>query len=269
LTTTEQNAIRILVSQLKSNSLWDLLETFYPFVGTSAGQQKLNLRNPADTDAAFRLTFSGGWTHSSSGLIGNGIDSWARTHWNNTRTLTGMPGVGDTGRGVLIFGVHILNDIPNTNPGSIYADIQPYVGSIPYNSDNSVSIFIEGYRQNGTRSCWLNQPMDVSNRTVGFPSTNCIFGSYTDFTIPNPGPWPNNMQGTLNHLQNCGISAGTTLTTRNYFAANIEIVLGTSSRGGNGIYTIGQYNAMYIFRGFLGPANFTSILQTFKTNLGR
>jgi hypothetical protein len=41
--------------------------------GSMLDQMKFNLRNPADTDAAFRLTYSGSWNGSYSGLKSSGI----------------------------------------------------------------------------------------------------------------------------------------------------------------------------------------------------
>ena len=58
------NAICTLTTSLKNNGLWNKMNAIYPFVGGSATTHKFNLKNPADTNAAFRLSFTGGWTHS-------------------------------------------------------------------------------------------------------------------------------------------------------------------------------------------------------------
>jgi hypothetical protein len=42
-------------------------------------QMKFNLRNPADTDAAFRLTYSGSWNPGYSGVKGDGVTAYADT----------------------------------------------------------------------------------------------------------------------------------------------------------------------------------------------
>ena len=44
-----------------------------------ASQFKFNLVNPVDSDAAFRLVFNGGWTHSSNGATPNGTNGYADT----------------------------------------------------------------------------------------------------------------------------------------------------------------------------------------------
>jgi hypothetical protein len=76
---TIEGAIVYLVTDLKSNGLWSLLNAIYPMVGGTAATHKYNLKNPLDTDAAFRLAFFGGWTHSSTGAQGNGANAYANT----------------------------------------------------------------------------------------------------------------------------------------------------------------------------------------------
>jgi hypothetical protein len=50
--------------------------------GSMLDQMKFNLKNSADTDAAFRLTYSGSWNGGYSGVKGNGINTWADTKIN-------------------------------------------------------------------------------------------------------------------------------------------------------------------------------------------
>ena len=84
---TIDRAICNLVAQLKADNLWNKLEAIYPMVGGSATTHKFNLKNPIDTDAAFRLLFSGGWTHDANGATPNGVNAWADTFWKpRTRT---------------------------------------------------------------------------------------------------------------------------------------------------------------------------------------
>ena len=60
------------------------MKAIYPFVGGTASTHKYNLKDPQDTDAAFRLVFSGGWTHSSTGAQPNGTNAYADTKFNLT-----------------------------------------------------------------------------------------------------------------------------------------------------------------------------------------
>ena len=84
---TQQAAINILVTSLKSASLWTKFNAIYPFVGGTATSHKINLINPADTNAAFRLVFTGGWTHSSTGALPNGTNAFANTFLIPTTVL--------------------------------------------------------------------------------------------------------------------------------------------------------------------------------------
>jgi len=83
----EANAINNLVIGMKADGLWTKMQAVYPFVGGTASTHKFNLKNPLDTDAAFRLVFSGGWTHSSSGALPNGTNAFANTFLNPSTSL--------------------------------------------------------------------------------------------------------------------------------------------------------------------------------------
>jgi hypothetical protein len=64
------------------------LSTYQPIATSQqayiAAQFKYNLVNPVDSDAAFRLVFNGGWTHSSNGATPNGTNGYADTKLNVT-----------------------------------------------------------------------------------------------------------------------------------------------------------------------------------------
>lgn len=84
---TQSAAINTLVAALKSASLWTKLKAIYPFVGASAASHKWNLKDPRDLDAAFRLVFSGGWTHQATGILPNG-SSYADTKFDPSAQMT-------------------------------------------------------------------------------------------------------------------------------------------------------------------------------------
>jgi hypothetical protein len=56
------------------------IKALYPIVGGTAATHKFNFVNPLDTDAAFRLTFFGGWTHSANGALPNGTNAYMNSH---------------------------------------------------------------------------------------------------------------------------------------------------------------------------------------------
>ena len=61
-------------------------------VGGTATTHKFNLKNPADTNAAFRLNFAGGWTHSANGALPNGTNAFADTFIISSVSLTTSSG---------------------------------------------------------------------------------------------------------------------------------------------------------------------------------
>jgi hypothetical protein len=76
---TQQDAIDALVVGLKTDGIWTKMKAIYPFVGGTASTHKYNLKDPRDLDAAFRLVFNGGWTHSVNGATPNGTNGYADT----------------------------------------------------------------------------------------------------------------------------------------------------------------------------------------------
>jgi len=85
---TQQQAIIDLVIDLKGFGLWTKMKAIYPFVGGTATTHKYNLKDPRDLNAAFRLVFSGGWTHSSTGALPNGTNAYAETYLTPSTSLS-------------------------------------------------------------------------------------------------------------------------------------------------------------------------------------
>jgi len=86
--TTEQSAVCQLVSDLKTYNIWTKMKAIYPFVGGTATTHKYNLKNPLDTNAAFRLVFSGGSSHSNGGVTFNGVNGYGNTFLSASLVLT-------------------------------------------------------------------------------------------------------------------------------------------------------------------------------------
>jgi len=76
---TNATATTQLVLDLKAANIWIKMKALYPVVGGTATTHMYNLKNPLDTNAAFRLFFSGGWVHSSTGAKPNGTNGYANT----------------------------------------------------------------------------------------------------------------------------------------------------------------------------------------------
>lgn len=110
----EIDAINNMVLALVANGIWTKLKAIYPVLGGTAATHKFNLKDPRDTDAAFRLSFlGGGWTHNSNGMTPNGTTSYANTFLipstaltlNNTHLsyYTGTTTVGNAQRDIAAF----------------------------------------------------------------------------------------------------------------------------------------------------------------------
>lgn len=100
----QKSAINTLVKDLKRYGIWTKIKAFYPFVGGSASSHKFNLKDPRDLDAAYRLTFSGGWIHDANGAKCNGSNTSADT-FLSLRAVLGATSTQHT------FGIYI-----NENP---------------------------------------------------------------------------------------------------------------------------------------------------------
>jgi hypothetical protein len=90
---TQKTAINTLVTDLKTYNIWSKMKAVYPFVGGTASSHKWNLKDPRDLDAAYRLVFSGGWTHSSTGALPNGTTAFADTKLIPSSVLS-LPFIG-------------------------------------------------------------------------------------------------------------------------------------------------------------------------------
>lgn len=79
---TQQSAINTLVTDLKGYGIWTKMKAIWPFVGGTSSAHKWNLKDPRDLDAAYRLVFSGGGTHASTGWTPNGVNGYGDTKLN-------------------------------------------------------------------------------------------------------------------------------------------------------------------------------------------
>jgi hypothetical protein len=94
---TIETSLNTFVTTLKNESLWDEILACYPFVTDKTdaidiqSQFKFNLKDPQDTDAAYRLTTNGSVTYNTTGIVtGQGLNSLS-THLNGfVPTGTGL-----------------------------------------------------------------------------------------------------------------------------------------------------------------------------------
>lgn len=77
-------ALNTLETDLTTYGLTSKMKALYPMVGGTAAKHKFNFMDARDLDAAYRLVFNGGWTHSSTGALPNGTNAYADTKLNAT-----------------------------------------------------------------------------------------------------------------------------------------------------------------------------------------
>ena len=86
--TTIISALNTLETDLTTYGLTAKIKALYPMVGGTAAKHKFNFMDARDLDAAYRLTFSGGWTHSSTGALPNLINTYANSYLTPITSLS-------------------------------------------------------------------------------------------------------------------------------------------------------------------------------------
>ena len=87
---TMSAATNTLFTQLKSTGLYGKIDAMYPVLGGTAASHKFNAINPIDTNGAYRLIFTAGWTHSSTGMLTNGGQfTYADTYYDASVVVSG------------------------------------------------------------------------------------------------------------------------------------------------------------------------------------
>lgn len=177
-----KGAINVLVEDLKTAGLWSKLKAIYPFVGGTANTHKFNLKDPRDLDAAFRLAFTGGWTHNADGATPNGSTGYANTFFNtsihSTSSLTSMGIYNDTNTAA---GTKV--DIGALSNSNRYLQIYPYFGGTYYcqiNTNNSIGENTGSTFSNG----WYFGSRTASNQTF-FQRNETQFDGFTTAISPN------------------------------------------------------------------------------------
>lgn len=155
---------------LISNGLDTKMKAVYPFVGGSASTHKYNFLDPRDLDVAFRLSFSGGGTHSSTGYKPNGTNAYANTFYNQTTQ-------GDSE-----YSGH-LSYYSRTNSNSVEIE---FGATIP----GTTSFFLE-IRTSGTTYSLINQLTSTSNFTDA-DSLGFYIGNRTSSNVANA--WKNGVK---------------------------------------------------------------------------
>jgi hypothetical protein len=213
------------------------IKALYPIVGGTAGTHKFNFVNPADTDAAFRLTFFGGWTHSANGALTNGSNAYGNTYINPLANLT----TSNTG----FFGHYLRNNNASTNDILGISDGSSSLRNLGSDGTNSYARFYVSANSQANGVSRIDKTIIWNRFNAAAASVDC---------------WRN----------------GTKTTTLGAaFAAkpNDNIYIGCFNNIGTPVsYSVSAF-AFLIF-GDIGltdieAATLTSVIDTFQTTLGR
>jgi hypothetical protein len=233
---TQQAAINTLVVDLKGYSVWTKMKALYPMVGGTASQHKFNLKNPLDTDAAFRMTFHGGVTHSSNGIT-FATNGYADTKW--------LPSANSTTSNV---------------SGGAYSRTNL---TADYFLFGSLSLLFEG----------LAIAPKISDGRTFFGANNLISDNAGDlFLSDTRGLFHSNRDSlTVSRLYKNGVSIRTS-TPSSSVAPAFSVFLGARNYAGTAnLYFNG--NLAFAFLGdtltLTEAANLYTAVQAFQTTLGR
>lgn len=237
---TQKSAIDKLVVDLKGYGIWTKMKALYPFVGGTANQHKFNLKNPLDTDAAFRLTFNGGWTHSSNGALPNGTNAYADTffkpsNWTNTDDSN-------------------MSYYSRTNNSELKYEIGLFINSINGNSNNSLGLKYIGNYEGAINSFSNNSLIQFTNAdSRGFYFIN------------------RNIANKQNNWKN-GNKVGEVLVASSYNPDPLNYVISAYNINGSIGYFSSKECAFSSFGDGLTDteaANYYTAVQAFQTSLNR
>ena len=196
----------------------------------------MNAINPIDSNSAFRLTFSGGWTHNASGITANGSNAYANTYLTSTVDL-------------LDFNKHYAfynNQISPNNSG--------WDGV--WDSAGTGSVFGCNLNTGGKLSLGLNF---LSGNLPTVPDyTTCFIGNITGTT--NNKFYQN---GNLLYTRTGAVSA---------FSNSLDYYIGCLNVNGTPQYYSNNIYGFYCLGSSLTPTevtNLNTIINTFITDIGR
>lgn len=223
-------ALNTLESDLTTYGLTSKMKALYPMVGGSSTKHSYNFMNTAQ----YQLTFSGGWSHSSTGALANKTNTYADTNVAASSIMTASSGC---------MGVYIRN---NDSGGK---DIGAFSGPPDY--------------ENALYARYSDSKTYISYGNVAYTSA-----SETDsrgFFAVN-----RNSSTTTNGFKN-GSQILTFSQTGNISTARIAIAAAFNNNTASGEYTGHEYALAFMSDGLTSTehSNLYTAVQAFQTTLSR
>jgi hypothetical protein len=240
---TIETAINDLVIDMKDAGIWTKMHVVYPFVGASSTTFKYNLMNPVDSDAAFRGTFNGPFSFTSSGLVGTGTN-YVDTHFQ-LADLTTSP--------FFSVGSYVLD---NVDPSAI-GQMIPYTSEYPW----------DGPGDYPTYSCFINLGLETGLGLVD-PGAEPYRSTWT----PPANTYGLNAWSNISYTSHRVYLNDTLISnnTNNTTSANVTAVTFAVARRSG--YDTKQTVAFSYIGDALTEAeyfDYVDIIQAFQTTLGR
>ena len=240
--TTQKNAVNQLVLDLKSNSLWSKMYIIYPFIGGTSTTTKYNLVDPT----TYTITWNGGATFASTGVKGNGTNSYGQTGLVMTTFYGSVP------------------TITTSNSMSVYSRTARTGEDTECGTNSGGQPAIQVLCRRGTGNCiWDNY--NASNGRVNAAVTNSQGLFLTSRTSQT------SMKGFRNATS---FATNTTSATTSNITTTLNRELYILAANNNG--TAASYSnrelAFYHWGAGLSDAEvstFYTIVQTFQTTLSR
>jgi hypothetical protein len=239
---TQKTAINTLVVDMKGYGIWTKMKAIYPFVGGTASTHKWNLKDPQDTNAAFRLVFSGGWTHSSNGALPNGTNGYAETFLSPSTSLT--------------------NNNTHMSYYSRTNTLGPNKGLIGASAGGSFIPLFTIYGRSGSNVFFMDSYNYITNRNQGAEPTGQSFLLNTRISSTSFKSFRNNLL----------VATSPNTNSDNVTAINFPISIGALNLAGS----VSQFSDFQCAFASIGDglldteaANFYTAVQAFNTTLGR
>jgi hypothetical protein len=232
--------ITFLVQAAKAHGWWTKCNAIYPFVGGTATTHKYNLKDPRDLDAAFRITFNGSWTHSSTGILPDAATTYGQTHLIPSSVLT----VGD-------MHLSVYSRTSGAGPGGTNYDIGA--------SSGTSNIFAMVIKRIDGIGIFLN----ISAGTQLAPSIANASGLFLDSRTTT----------TAHALYRNGSSVTSNATLEAHTNSTVEMYIGALNNGGTGAIGFTSKECAFITIGSGIDATLQALMytdiQNFQTARGR
>ena len=237
---TQASAINTLVIRMKADGVWTKMRAIYPFVGGSSTSHKFNLKDPRDLDAAYRLVFNGGGTHTSNGYKGNGSNSYADSKFPANILSPGN--------------AHLSFYNRTTVLGSGY--VSAIQDNASWDTNKTVSLGVGNSGNGGVIGGYF--------AGAGVNSTNTKTTAWTSLTLVTT------TSTNLRKVYNSGIVQGSSTTNSTNTFSTSNLVIGAHAGAFN---YVGSYETSFVsFCDGLtdtDATNLYSAVQAYQTTLGR